>query len=135
MSDIQKESLSTGQASTNFAALPKDVVLGDSWDTRALRQVIDERCADGRKPTHLFLGMREAQLLRQHLGSAFGEENASSLEHIWYMGLRVVELQSDSVFRVAGNRFVNALGSAPESLSRLSKDEILAAWRFDLDSR
>lgn len=132
MPAIQKESLATGQVGANYADLPKDVVLSDRWDTHALRAVIDARCADGRKPTHLFLGRKEADLLRQHLGSAFGEENASNLEHIWYMGLRVVELQCESVFRVAGNRFIGALGTEPESLAKLSPDEIRSAWSFDL---
>ncbi len=133
MSVMQKETLLTGQNGTNYAVLPKDVVLGESWDTHALRTVIDDRCLEGRKPTHLFLGRKEANLLRQHLGTAFGEENASNLDHIWYMGLRVVELQCGSVFRVAGNRFVTALGTEPESLARLSAEEIASAWRFDLD--
>jgi len=132
MSLMQKESLSTGQDGPNDAELPKDVALTDRWDTHALRLVIDDRCAHGRKPTHLFLGRREADFLRQHLGAAFGEENASNLEHIWYMGLRVVELQCESVFRVAGNRFVGALGAEPESLAGLSDGEIRNAWRFDL---
>jgi hypothetical protein len=129
---MQKETLSNKTESTTASQLPRDIEMDDTWATSKLRKLIDQRCAEGRKPTHLFLGQKEADLLRQHLGEAFGHENATRLEHIWYMGLRVIELQTESAVRVAGEQFISKLDVQPEQLSSLNPKEIATRWSLGL---
>ena len=87
--------------------LPKDLQLIDSWDTSALRALVDERCQKGRKPSHLFLGRNECDLLKKHLGEAFGSDSVSTFNDLYYMGMLVVELQTESCVRVAGEKFMD----------------------------
>ena len=61
--------------SDNTNSLPKDLELTDKWDTSALRALVDDRCHKGRKPSHLFLGITESELLREHLNTLNGEIN------------------------------------------------------------
>ena len=89
--------------------LPKDLQLIDSWDTSALRALVDERCQKGRKPSHLFLGRNECDLLKKHLGEAFGSDSVSTFNDLYYMGMLVVELQTESCVRVAGEKFMDKL--------------------------
>ena len=89
--------------------LPRDIELEDRWDTSALRQVVDSRCHDGRKPSHLFLGKKEAALLRQHLGEAFGAETVATFNDLYYMGMLVIEMSTPSCVRVAGEKFMDKL--------------------------
>lgn len=89
--------------------LPRDVVLIDKWDTSALRTVVDLRCHADRKPSHLFLGKAEATLLREHLGAAFGAESVATFNDLYYMGMLVIELDTPSCFRVAGEKFMDRI--------------------------
>ncbi|MEM9480827.1 MAG: hypothetical protein AAGA58_14320 [Verrucomicrobiota bacterium] len=109
--------------------LPRDLVLDDKWDTSQLRRLVDARCASGRKPTHLFLGRKEAKLLRDHLSQAFGEEEVSKLDHLWYMGLRVFELDIDTFARVAGDKFMKQIDDDPEKLKRWKAADF-AGWQL-----
>jgi hypothetical protein len=89
--------------------LPRDVVLIDKWDTSALRAVVDRRCHANRKPSHLFLGKAESTLLREHLGEAFGAESVATFNALYYMGMLVIELDTPSCFRVAGEKFMDKI--------------------------
>ncbi|MEM0896359.1 MAG: hypothetical protein AAGJ79_05685 [Verrucomicrobiota bacterium] len=117
------------ESETQEESIPRDLVLDDSWDTSQLRRLIDARCAADRKPTHLFLGRREAGLLRGHLSEAFGEEEVSKLDHLWYMGLRVFELDIDSFARVAGDKFMKQIDDDPEKLKKWKRDDF-AGWQL-----
>ena len=83
-----------------------ELVLGGTWDTVRLRALIARKTAAGRKPAFLFLGRREADLLRQHLGASFGPESVQSLKNLYYMGLEVIELDTWSFLRTAGMKRV-----------------------------
>ena len=109
--------------------LPRDLVLDDAWDTSQLRRLIDARCEADRKPTHLFLGRKEAGLLRRHLGEAFGHEEVSKIDHLWYMGLRVFELDIDSFARVAGDKFMKDIDNDPVKLQKWKEDDF-AGWQL-----
>jgi|TARA_B110000116_G_C16769753_1_gene552698 hypothetical protein len=89
--------------------LPKDLELKEDWDTSALRILVDARCHEGRKPSHLFLGRHESQLLKGHLGKAFGDDAVSTFNDLYYMGMLVVELNTDRCVRVAGEKFMDQL--------------------------
>lgn len=86
----------------NATGVASELDFQDQWDTAALRQLIDEKTQAGRKPAFLFLGKAEAALLREHLGAAFGPESVQSLKNLYYMGLEVIELKTQSFLRTAG---------------------------------
>ena len=113
------------------ATLPRDLVLEDKWDTSQLRRLVDARCDAGRKPTHLFLGHKESALLRRHLGEAFGDEEVSKLEHLWYMGLRVFEVDVESFARVAGDKFMKSIDNDPDQLKKWKADDF-AGWQLKI---
>jgi hypothetical protein len=48
----------------------------------------------------------EAYLLRQHLGAAFGPENVQTLKNLYYMGLEVIEVETDYFLRTSGMKRV-----------------------------
>ena len=113
----------------NSNNLPKDLELKDNWDTSALRALVDARCHEGRKPSHLFLGRNESQLLRGHLGDAFGDEAVSTFNDLYYMGMLVIELNTDSCVRVAGEKFMDKLERSGLDLSNWGEDDF-SEWEL-----
>ena len=100
------------------------------WNTESVRALINRKTAQGRKPAFLFLGLREADLLRDHLGAAFGPESVQTLNNLYYMGLQVIELETESYLRTAGMKRVRGL---EEALGRRPDQRDLDAsafWRF-----
>ena len=93
----------------NPTNIPRDLELKDKWDTSSLRALVDARCHEGRKPSHLFLGRNECALLKGHLGEAFGDEAVSTFNDLYYMGMSVVELNTESCVRVAGEKIMDKL--------------------------
>jgi len=101
-----QESLITPQGS----AIPGiDLILGDVWDSAAVAELISNNSTRDVSPAYLYLGTHEAELLRQHLAAAFGEESVASLKHLYYMGLEVVEIRHERMLRVAGHKVVRTL--------------------------
>jgi hypothetical protein len=115
--------------SDNSNSLPQDLNLTDKWDTSALRALVDERCNAGRKPSHLFLGRKESDLLKEHLGEAFGSDSVSTFNDLYYMGMLVVELQTNSCVRVAGEKFMDKLESSSFDLKSW-KDDDFSEWEL-----
>lgn len=109
--------------------LPRDVVLIDSWDTSALRVVVDRRCHAGRKPSHLFLGKAESTLLREHLGAAFGAEAVATFNDLYYMGMLVIELDTPSCLRVAGEKFMDKIERSGVDPAKWTSTEF-SAWEL-----
>ena len=108
------------------AMLGSEVELGDRWDPAALSRLIRSKSSLGETPAFLFLGQKEAALLKEHLAGVFGAESVSTLRTTYYMGLQVVELATAS-FVFAGGR----------KTSRTLQDPIARrpAWRDrDTDS-
>ncbi len=89
--------------------LPSELRLGDFWDTAAVRSLIRAKCWGNQTPAFLFLGRKEAGLLRAHLAAAFGDEAAAQLKHTYYMGLQVVELAVDSFLHAGGCKMARTL--------------------------
>ena len=60
---------------TNAQVQPSsELKMFDRWRTESVQALINRKTAGGRKPAFLFLGQHEADLLRNHLGTAFGAE-------------------------------------------------------------
>lgn len=91
-----------------------------AWDSAALSDLIRSKSSFNETPACLFLGRREAELLRGHLAQAFGDASVSTLRGTYYMGLEVVELDCDAFVRVGGRK-----------TSRILQDPIARrpAWR------
>ncbi len=109
-----------------------ELELTNTWDTDALRRLTNRKTADGRKPAFLFLGAREADLLREHLGAAFGPESVRTLKNLYYMGLEVVELEVESYFRTAGIKRVEGLKEALNRNPGWKDIEASRFWRFSV---
>lgn len=81
----------------------------DTWDTRAVSDLIRSKCRFGETPAFLFVGKKEAALLREHLAAAFGAEAVATLHQTYYMGLEVVEIGVDSFVFTAGRKVSRTL--------------------------
>ena len=75
-----------------------------NWDTVAVARIIRENSAEGRSPAFLFLGHEETELLRTHLGNAFGEESVTTLHELYYMGLKVVSVDTERYICTGGSK-------------------------------
>lgn len=75
-----------------------------AWDIRAVAKLVRSKCVDGKTPSFLFLGRREAALLKEHLAEVFGEESVITLNGTYYMGLNVKTIACESFFAIGGSK-------------------------------
>ncbi|BCU77314.1 hypothetical protein [Luteolibacter sp. LG18] len=87
------------------ALVPTEARMGTVWDSEAIARLIRSKSNHGETPAFLFLGKKEAGLLRGHLAQAFGEEAVTTLKDTYYQGLEVITIEADS-FVFAGGRKV-----------------------------
>jgi hypothetical protein len=80
-----------------------------SWDYRAVSDLIRSKCRFGETPAFLFVGRKEAALLRDHLAEVFGAEAVSTLHQTYYMGLEVMEIACESFLCTAGRKAIRTL--------------------------
>jgi hypothetical protein len=66
--------------------------------------MVSENSASGRSPAYLFLGRLETELLRRHLGRAFGVEAVTTLHQTYYMGLQIVTVDANSHVSTGGSK-------------------------------
>ncbi len=128
MTTIEPETTSKESAPKN-SLVPLDIDFGDTWDSAALRALIDERIAAERSPSWIFLGKHESLLLRAHLASAFGHEEVQSLHRVYYLGLEVIELEAPRFCRLAGRKFMSKLESHNADLRKWKEDDF-SNWQF-----
>lgn len=81
----------------------------NTWDTQAVSDLIRSKSRFGETPAFLFLGKSEAALLREHLASAFGAEAVATLHQTYYMGLEVVEIDTENFIFTAGRKVSRTL--------------------------
>ena len=77
---------------------------GSNWDSIAVARIINDNSDVARTPAFLFLGRKEAELLRANLGEAWGEKSVTSFHQIYYMGLNVVTVDVDSYISTGGSK-------------------------------
>jgi len=82
---------------------------GDTWDTVAVARIIRDNSEERKSPAFLYLGRTEAELLRAHLGAAFGEESVTTLHDTYYMGLKVVTVDTDHYICTGGSKEVRTI--------------------------
>ena len=100
------------------------------WDTAAIRKLIDDKSSIDRTPTFLFLGRHEAMLLRVHLNSAFGSEAVQSLKSLYYMGLEIIELETDRFLRTAGAKRVKMFKNSQGDRPKWKDIQLASMWSF-----
>lgn len=109
-----------------------ELELSDCWDPTAVAELIRSKSTFQETPCFLFLGKKEADLLRDHLGAIFGAENVPCLKDTYYMGLEVVEIACES-FLLTGGRKTSRTLQDPMSRRPAWRDEASdALWQLRL---
>jgi hypothetical protein len=103
--------------------VPSELSLGDAWDGDAVAQLIRSKSDHGQIPSFLFLGRKEAGLLKDHLAEIFGEESVVTLQGTYYMGLDIITVDCET--------FLSTGGRKPNRNEEITARR--ASWR-DLDS-
>ena len=93
----------------DIARVPTELSLAEIWDGQAVSELIRSKCCHGETPAFLFLGRKEANLLKDHLAEAFGEESVATLQSTYYMGLDVVTVDCLSFLRTGGRKTIRTL--------------------------
>lgn len=91
------------------ATLAPELSFADTWDSVAVSDLIRSKSSFGETPAFLFIGQKEAGLLREHLAQVFGSEAASILKDTYYMGLEVVEIECEQFLYAGGRKTVRTL--------------------------
>jgi hypothetical protein len=110
--------------------LKPELRMRDTWDARAVSELIRSKCRFGETPAFLFVGKKEAELLRAHLAEAFGSESVTTLHQTYYMGLEVVEIGSDSFLFTAGRKTVRTLQDPISRRPEWRDRETEAMWQL-----
>ena len=121
---------------TNASPLPDatslapELTMHDTWNARAVSQLIRSKCRFGETPAFLFVGRKEAALLREHLAEVFGAEAVTTLHQTYYMGLEVVEIGSESFLFTAGRKVVRTLQDPIARRPAWRDRDTEAMWQF-----
>lgn len=93
----------------DVATVKSELTMGEKWDTDAVSALIRSKSANGETPAFLFLGRKEAALLKEHLTAAFGPDSVTSLHDLYYMGLDAVTIDCESFVFAGGRKTVRTL--------------------------
>ncbi|MEO7098120.1 MAG: hypothetical protein ABI162_02075 [Luteolibacter sp.] len=93
----------------DISTVPSELSLVDAWDGEAVSELIRSKCDHGKTPAFLFLGRKEAGLLKEHLAEIFGEESVVTIHGTYYMGLDVVTIDCESFLATGGRKAIRTL--------------------------
>ncbi|WP_411826861.1 hypothetical protein [Luteolibacter sp. AS25] len=116
----------------DVATVTPDLTMSDVWDVRAVSELIRSKSANGETPAFLFLGSKEAQLLKDHLAGVFGEESVTTLHDTYYMGLDVIVIDCDSFVFAGGRKTVRTLQDPISRRPQWRDRESEGLWQFRL---
>ncbi|BCX46938.1 hypothetical protein HAHE_08460 [Haloferula helveola] len=116
----------------DIAQVETELSFEDLWDSAAVSDLIRSKSSLGETPAFLFLGRREAELLRGHLAAAFGSDAVTSLKGTYYMGLEVIEIDCDTFLRAAGRKTVRTLQDPIARRPDWRDRDSDALWQFRL---
>jgi hypothetical protein len=114
----------------DVATVPTELTMGNIWDAREVSDLIRSKSADGETPSFLFLGAKEASLLRSHLAGAFGAEAVSTLHGTYYMGIEVVVIDCDSFVYAGGRKKSRTLQDSFPRRSEWRDRETEGLWQL-----
>lgn len=114
----------------DLSTVPSELSLVDAWDGEAVSDLIRSKSDHGETPAFLFLGRKEAFLLKEHLAETWGEESVVTLHGTYYMGLEVVTIDCESFITTGGRKAIRTLQD-PRSRRPAWRDrEVESLWQF-----
>lgn len=89
--------------------VPSELSFDNVWDGEAVSELIRSKCDHGETPAFLFLGRKEARLLKEHLAEIFGEDAVANLNGTYYKGLDVVTIDCETFLATSGRKTARTL--------------------------
>ena len=114
----------------DISTVPSELSFEDVWDGEAVSELIRSKCDHGETPAFLFLGRKEAELLKEHLAESFGEESVVTLHGTYYMGLDVVTIDCESFLSTGGRKAIRTLQDPMARRPAWRDRETEALWQF-----
>lgn len=114
----------------DISTVPSELSFMDTWNSQAVSDLIRSKSDHGQTPAFLFLGRKEADLLKQHLAEAFGEESVVTLHGTYYMGLDVVTIDCESFLNTGGRKAIRTLQDPMSRRPAWRDRETEALWQF-----
>lgn len=116
----------------DISMVPSELSFVDVWDGEAVSELIRSKCANGETPAFLFLGRKEALLLKQYLAETWGEEAVVTLQGAYYMGLDIVTIDCESFLTTGGRKAIRTLQDPMARRPAWRDREVDALWRLRL---
>jgi hypothetical protein len=114
----------------DLSTVPSELSFTDAWDGEAVSELIRSKCDHGETPAFLFLGRKEALLLKEHLAETWGEESVVTLHGTYYMGLDVVTIDCESFLTTGGRKAIRTLQDPMSRRPAWRDREVEALWQF-----
>lgn len=114
----------------DLVSVPSELSLDESWDADAVAALIRSKSDFGETPAFLFLGRKEAELLKGHLAESFGEESVVTLNGTYYMGLDVVAIDCEAFLATGGRKAIRTLQDPIARRPAWRDRETDALWQF-----
>lgn len=114
----------------DHVSVPSELSLDESWDAEAVAALIRSKSDFGATPAFLFVGRKEAELLKEHLAESFGEESVVTLNGTYYMGLDVVAIDCESFLATGGRKAIRTLQDPIARRPAWRDRDTEALWQF-----
>ena len=114
----------------DISTVPSELSLEDTWDGEAVSELIRSKCDNGATPAFLFLGRKEAALLKEHLAESFGEESVVTLHGTYYMGLDVITIDCESFLTTGGRKAIRTLQDPMSRRPAWRDRDTETLWQF-----
>lgn len=111
-------------------SVPSELSFEDVWDGEAVSELIRSKCANGETPAFLFLGRKEAAMLKEQLAEIFGEESVVTLNGTYYKGLDVVTIDCESFLATGGRKAIRTLQDPMSRRPAWRDRDTEALWQF-----
>lgn len=116
----------------DVATVEPDMRMSDVWDVAAMSEVIRIKSSYEETPAFLFLGRKEAELLKNHLAGVFGPESVTTLHDTYYMGLDVIVIDCDSFIYAGGRKTARTLQDPMSRRPQWRDRQSEGLWQFRL---
>jgi len=114
----------------DLSTVPSELAFNGCWDGEAVSELIRSKCDHGATPAFLFLGRKEALLLKEHLAESFGEEAVVTLHGTYYMGLDVIPVDCESFLSTGGRKVIRTLQDPMSRRPPWRDRDTEARWQF-----
>lgn len=121
---------------TRPSSLPDDhkvepeLSFDEVWESDLVAELIRSKSSREETPAFLFVGKKEAGLLREHLAEVFGPESVVTLHDTYYMGLEVIELECATFLFTSGRKSMRVLQDPISRRPAWRDRDSDAKWQF-----